>query len=157
KTLDTLDALERYRGHLYNWYDTTTLEPLQPAYISTVDSGNLLGCFLALGQGLQDKLEEPFPPAAWLAGLGDVAGLVREELARLEPPSGRDREEVFGPLERSARQLETEVREAPADLPAWDALLGRLGPPARALADQVKALGRELGEEPAALDYWAHR
>ena len=38
----TLERLERYEGHLLNWYDTQTLEPLTPRYVSTVDSGNLI-------------------------------------------------------------------------------------------------------------------
>ncbi|GAE52154.1 cyclic beta 1-2 glucan synthetase [Xanthomonas arboricola pv. pruni str. MAFF 311562] len=42
-TLTTLEALPRYRGHFYNWYDTETLVPLLPRYVSTVDSGNLSG------------------------------------------------------------------------------------------------------------------
>ena len=37
---DTLGKLDRHRGHLLNWYDTRTLEPLSPRYVSTVDSGN---------------------------------------------------------------------------------------------------------------------
>ncbi len=49
-TLDTLDGLERYRGHFLNWYDTRTLAPLPPRYVSTVDSGNLAGCLIALSQ-----------------------------------------------------------------------------------------------------------
>jgi cyclic beta-1,2-glucan synthetase len=47
-TLATLDRLERYRGHFLNWYDTLDLMPLNPAYVSTVDSGNLCGHLLAL-------------------------------------------------------------------------------------------------------------
>ena len=39
----SLDKLERFRGHFYNWYDTQDLRPLDPKYISTVDSGNLAG------------------------------------------------------------------------------------------------------------------
>ncbi len=42
-TMATLDRLERYEGHLLNWYDTSTLAPLLPRYVSTVDSGNLTG------------------------------------------------------------------------------------------------------------------
>ena len=56
KTFDTLERLERHWGHFYNWYDTRTLQPLPPAYISTVDSGNFLGCLVALKQGLKEKL-----------------------------------------------------------------------------------------------------
>ena len=51
-TFDTLLRMQRYRGHFYNWYDTRTLAPLTPAYISTVDSGNLAGYLLTLRSGL---------------------------------------------------------------------------------------------------------
>ena len=51
--LDTVEKLEKWRGHLYNWYDTRTLAPLHPRYVSTVDSGNLRGCLIALGEGLR--------------------------------------------------------------------------------------------------------
>ena len=44
KTIDALEQMEKHWGHFYNWYETRTLRPLPPAYISTVDSGNLLGC-----------------------------------------------------------------------------------------------------------------
>lgn len=50
--LDTIEELEKWRGHLYNWYDTASLRPLQPRYVSTVDSGNLRGCLIALREGL---------------------------------------------------------------------------------------------------------
>ena len=46
--LRTMDSLERYRGHFYNWYDTQSLKPLTPLYVSTVDSGNLAGHLLTL-------------------------------------------------------------------------------------------------------------
>ena len=46
-TLNTVDKLPKYNGHLYNWYQTETLDVLQPAYVSTVDSGNLAGHLLA--------------------------------------------------------------------------------------------------------------
>ncbi len=51
-TLRTMDGLERHRGHFYNWYDTQTLQPLPPLYVSTVDSGNLAGHLLTLRAGL---------------------------------------------------------------------------------------------------------
>ncbi|MDQ3069387.1 MAG: carbohydrate-binding protein [Acidobacteriota bacterium] len=52
-TLTTIEGLERFRGHLLNWYDTRTLQPMAPPYISTVDSGNLAGALLTLAVGLQ--------------------------------------------------------------------------------------------------------
>src|SRR5260370_19262386 len=53
-TLTTVESLERVEGHLLNWYDTRTLAPLPPAYVSTVDSGNLAGALLTLSIGLRD-------------------------------------------------------------------------------------------------------
>jgi hypothetical protein len=52
QTLNTLKQMERYKGHFYNWYHTQSLHPLLPKYISTVDSGNLVGHLLILKQGL---------------------------------------------------------------------------------------------------------
>jgi cyclic beta-1,2-glucan synthetase len=52
KALHTMEGLERHRGHFYNWYDTQTLQPLPPLYISSVDSGNLAGHLLTLRPGL---------------------------------------------------------------------------------------------------------
>ena len=58
-TLDTLDQLERFRGHFLNWYDTQTLLPLNPRYISTVDSGNLAASFIVTVQACKTMPEEP--------------------------------------------------------------------------------------------------
>ena len=52
KTLSTIEALPKYRGHLYNWYDTRTLDLLGHPYISTVDSGNLVLSLIALKNAL---------------------------------------------------------------------------------------------------------
>jgi cyclic beta-1,2-glucan synthetase len=51
-TISTMKALEKYKGHFYNWYDTHTLQVLSPKYVSTVDSGNLAGHLIVLKQGL---------------------------------------------------------------------------------------------------------
>ena len=53
-TLTTIEGLPRHEGHLLNWYDTRTLQPMLPAYVSTVDSGNLAGSLLTLAAGLQN-------------------------------------------------------------------------------------------------------
>ena len=52
KAFATMQGLERHRGHFYNWYDTHSLKPLPPLYVSTVDSGNLAGHLLTLRPGL---------------------------------------------------------------------------------------------------------
>src|SRR5204862_1026571 len=57
-TLSTIERLERFEGHVLNWYDTRTLAPLLPAYVSTVDSGNLAGSLLTLSVGLRQVAPE---------------------------------------------------------------------------------------------------
>ncbi|NLF35414.1 MAG: hypothetical protein GX585_05555, partial [Clostridiales bacterium] len=56
--LESMEALEKWNGHLYNWYDTATAAPLAPKYVSTVDSGNLCGCLIALREGLYEWGED---------------------------------------------------------------------------------------------------
>ena len=58
-TLDTVEALAKHKGHLLNWYETRTLQVLLPAYVSTVDSGNLAGHLLAVAQSLRQLAAQP--------------------------------------------------------------------------------------------------
>lgn len=57
RIVETLEKLPRYRGHFYNWYDTRTLTPLSPAFISTVDSGNLYAGLLVTRQAMTERNE----------------------------------------------------------------------------------------------------
>jgi len=52
RTLATIEQLVKWEGHLYNWYDTQTLEPLPPQYVSTVDSGNFIASLISVRMGL---------------------------------------------------------------------------------------------------------
>ena len=52
KTLETIQKLQKWNGHLYNWYNTQTLEPLNPRYVSTVDNGNFIGYLYTVKQFL---------------------------------------------------------------------------------------------------------
>jgi cyclic beta-1,2-glucan synthetase len=91
--LDTLDRLERHRGHLLNWYDTRSLEPLEPRYVSTVDSGNLAVCLIALRQGCIDAAHAPVMRSAQWDGLSDAVALLSEALEDTldgEDPRHRD-------------------------------------------------------------------
>jgi cyclic beta-1,2-glucan synthetase len=87
-TLSTMEGLERFEGHLLNWYDTRTLAPLTPRYVSTVDSGNLAGALLALAEGLRRLAGEPQPAAQICAGVADTAEVARQYLARLADRPG---------------------------------------------------------------------
>jgi hypothetical protein len=73
-TLATMQRLERYRGHFYNWYETRTLQPLCPLYVSSVDSGNLAGHLLTLGSGLREQADEKIFTPQIFAGLRDTVG-----------------------------------------------------------------------------------
>ena len=63
-TLDTLGRMQRHRGHFLNWYDTQTLAPLLPMYVSTVDSGNLSGHLLAVAQACRELATSASEPEA---------------------------------------------------------------------------------------------
>src|SRR5690349_3622105 len=77
-TIDTLHRLERHRGHFYNWYETRTLRPLIPLYVSSVDSGNLAGHLLTLACGLRELAQEKFLDPQVFAGLRDTLALVQQ-------------------------------------------------------------------------------
>jgi cyclic beta-1,2-glucan synthetase len=83
-TFETFPKLERYRGHMLNWYDTQTLKPLSPRYISTVDSGNLAGCLIALRQGLQGLNNVPLMRAQRWQGLLDTLAILAELLMTIK-------------------------------------------------------------------------
>ncbi len=70
--LNALDKLERYRGHFLNWYDTKLLTPLEPRYVSTVDSGNLAVCLVTLRKGSVEAADAPAFRAAQWDGLQDT-------------------------------------------------------------------------------------
>jgi cyclic beta-1,2-glucan synthetase len=79
-TFETLDKLERHRGHFLNWYDTRTLALLQPVYVSTVDSGNLACCLLALRHGLEELENTPVLRTERWDGVRDTLSVLNESL-----------------------------------------------------------------------------
>ncbi|TVR67867.1 MAG: glycosyl transferase [Spirochaetaceae bacterium] len=79
-TMNTISRLERYQGHLLNWYDLTTQTPLEPRYVSTVDSGNLLGALWSLEHGLESLISGPLIDGSTFAGLQDTAEVFRETM-----------------------------------------------------------------------------
>ena len=85
-TFQSMKVLDRYKGHFYNWYDTLTLTPLQPMYVSTVDSGNLSGHLLTLRPALIDLIKQPILHPRLYQGLYDTFELVKEALNGVLPP-----------------------------------------------------------------------
>jgi len=76
-TLATMQGLDRHRGQFYNWYETRTLRPMLPLYVSSVDSGNLAGHLLTLSSGLREQADEPIFTSRVFAGLRDTVGVMR--------------------------------------------------------------------------------
>ena len=127
KALATLEELPRYRGHFFNWYDTRTCRVLDPAYVSTVDSGNLACSLITLRGGLLELVNSAVIPAGWRTGIEDVAGVLLEELeaavARADPPraGGADLDKATAAVRDQAQPL----AESPDTLPAIRAALAR--------------------------------
>ncbi len=90
RTMETIGRLERHEGHLLNWYDVQSLKPLEPRYVSTVDSGNLLGALWSLEHGLEELMQRPVLDQSIFEGLRDMGEELPEELtrARRAPVSG---------------------------------------------------------------------
>ena len=87
-TFATLSKMERYRGHFFNWYNTKTLEPLLPRYVSTVDSGNLAGHLMVLGSGFQQMMDTQIVPARLFDGLLDTLCVQKQEATDIESKVG---------------------------------------------------------------------
>ncbi|NLP12926.1 MAG: glycosyl transferase [Clostridium sp.] len=79
RTMDTIDKMEKWNGHLYNWYTTNTLETLRPRYISTVDSGNFVCYLITLKEGLLEYLKRPLIDRAFVKGIEDTVSFINRE------------------------------------------------------------------------------
>jgi len=134
-TLRTLESLERYQGHFLNWYDTATRAPLHPRYVSTVDSGNLAGCLIALAQGLIEIERKPQTRAQRMEGLADTAALLAASSASSH--AGLGPRSTVTEINRIARAL---VNAAPAD--TENALT----------EEEVRTLGSQLASAAATLE-----
>ena len=106
-TLTAMEKLDRYRGHFFNWYDTRTLQPLLPCYISSVDSGNLAGSLLTLQAGLAELKDQPALSFNAFQGLDDTFQILLEQLP--DAPGARLTEHIH----RLQSTLRTQILEEP--------------------------------------------
>ena len=114
RIFDSMAKMPRYRGHFLNWYDTRTLCPMTPQYVSSVDSGNLGASLCTVRQGCLSLLEQPVFGPSILAGLRDHALRLRDEL-----PYAARTHTLMGLIASLLRQLECQ----PTDLFFWEAVL----------------------------------
>lgn len=129
-TFATLDQLERHRGHFYNWYDTRTMLPLLPHYISSVDSGNLAGHLLTLAAGLREQADERIFTPQIFSGLSDTVSVLR----------------TLAPKNTALAKLESELENPPDTLRATHALLERVAGQAKEIAGALLNEGVEINE-----------
>lgn len=103
---DTMERLQRHRGHWLNWYATDSLQPLEPRYISTVDSGNLAVCLIAVKQGCLEYGKLPLLGDDSIAGLMDSWLLVTDSFNALKIKSSQEIEHALLRLHDDLLQLQ---------------------------------------------------
>jgi hypothetical protein len=149
QTLASMEALPRLRGHFYNWYDTESLGPIEPLYISTVDSGNLAAALVAVHQYCAGAAREPLMSSDSLSGLRDHFMRLRDSL----PPAGRT-----SSVMRLMTALDRQLRYKPTDLFCWESLFGEVSSLITRLREPLeRAAGFVEERDPAAADevrYW---
>ena len=152
-TLATMGMLDRWHGHFYNWYDTLNLRPLDPRYVSSVDSGNLAGHLIAVANAYRDWRVRPLAVPRQLSGVIDALELTREELDQLDaaarPPARRELDDALGVLAHHARQASLHGDELAESLP-------QLAAQAAIVADLAGMQAGDLQDPIAAdLQFWA--
>jgi cyclic beta-1,2-glucan synthetase len=150
-TLASMDKFERFRGHFYNWYGTLDLRPLEPKYVSSVDSGNLAGHLIALWNACEEMARHPLTGPQWVAGIADAHDLMREALRGiaddLESVSRRH-------LEDSLNTFAVALLEPPATPVGIAGRLEKLALHAKKITDVTRALTEERDDAAEVLT-WA--
>jgi cyclic beta-1,2-glucan synthetase len=120
---ESLAKLQRYRGHFFNWYDTRTLRPLPPQYASTVDSGNLAACLVALRQGLLSLSHDPVLRWQRWEGLLDALAAVGETVDTIADP---DVPTAFTECRQHLDHISRQVLSVQNEPEHWPTMLGKL-------------------------------
>jgi cellobiose phosphorylase len=141
RTLESVGRLERFEGHLFNWYDLITLEPLRPRYVSTVDSGNLLASLWTFETSCDELAGRPLLDASALRGIADTLRVLRQiapSMKEGQPP----------PAFHRLVELTT---DQPADL---EEIILRLRAARQPAQDLLLHYGEQETDPPA---YWAQQ
>ncbi|HEX3522514.1 MAG TPA: glucoamylase family protein [Stellaceae bacterium] len=154
-TLATMSSLQRFRGHFYNWYDTGDLRPLDPRYVSSVDSGNLAGHLIAVANACREWISRPLAASRLFAGIEDALSLARDAIREL-PDDRRtefiSRHELDSTLDILGAALHHD-HSLPEELPAQ---LMDLARQAATVVDIAQTLASEYGDESGLeMLFWA--
>jgi cellobiose phosphorylase len=163
KAFQTMEELPRHRGHFLNWYDTRTLKPAPPQYVSTADSGNLSGALVTLKTGLAELADRSILPPRWRQGLEDVLGILLEELEKPGNPETPEavRTTVIQQMEflRSAGTTLSATYDTLSALAAAAAQMGPMAAPESEIAFWLGAVLRQTEDLRADLNWlapWLH-
>ena len=154
QTMNSLDKLERFRGHFYNWYETTELRALEPRYISSVDSGNLAGHLIALAQACRDVVEQPIFHADHLQGIRDSLYLLRLSASELKEDKRSEIVSLAG-LNHALTKLETKAQRQPDNITEWITGYRDMLSAADTLADISITIAAQREEPGSNLVAWA--
>ena len=156
-TLATITALDHFRGHLYNWYDTRDLHPLEPRYVSAVDSGNLVGHLLTVGNACREMLAADACPRHLLTGIEDALKLTREAAAALDERlshsvSGR---EFVRELNTLDEMLPRFTERCAVTWKTAQALLAKLSRQTETIVAKGHTMAEEAGDSASEVLFWA--
>src|SRR5438094_8769480 len=154
RTLETLGRLERFEGHLFNWYDLSTLEPLRPRYVSAVDSGNLLASLWTFETSCNELAARPLLDESALRGIADTLSVLRQiatSVKEAERSSAclRLAELTMG---QSANLQEIILRVRAARQPAEDLLLHYRGRETDSRAYWVQQISKQVAAWNVVID-----
>jgi cyclic beta-1,2-glucan synthetase len=154
-TLESMTGMRRFRGHFLNWYDTRNLKPLEPMYVSTVDSGNLAGHLLAVSQCCRELIQRPLFTSDILDGVRDALELVIESVEKDEHPH---RVETVTPdqLRETAEEMLAGMENPGSSLQDWANWLAEMKVQAENLLDIANTLaGAGQGDSQPEILTWA--
>jgi cyclic beta-1,2-glucan synthetase len=152
-TLGTMGRLARCRGHFYNWYDTHDLRPLDPHYVSSVDSGNLAAHLITLANALRDWSVAAPRPSPAIAGVFDALRLARQSFAVLTAPDDLVRIALDQQLDALRRALQQADAGAVDPAPLLQAASAQLAALIETQGERIDSLATVAGE--SILD-WLH-
>ncbi|MEK7837832.1 MAG: hypothetical protein AAB328_07595, partial [candidate division NC10 bacterium] len=146
-TLHTMTNLHRVRGHFVNWYDTRNLRPLDPMYVSTVDSGNLAGHLIALAQACRELMHRPLFGPEISEGILDALQLLLGSVAKAGHP-WRAQMATAAQLREAIEAMSAGLQDAPTSLPEWVGRFRELKTRAESLMDLARKLATEVEDGP---------
>jgi cyclic beta-1,2-glucan synthetase len=144
-TFASMAKLERFRGHFYNWYDTSDLRPLEPKYVSSVDSGNLAGHLIALGNACDEISTAPICDQSWISGLSDTLALVRNAAGSGGKEAQASPTAAHAKLSQDIDILSASLRNVPAKPVEIARRVSDMAEAAEALVVSARALSLESG------------